>query len=559
MCIHNLFKRTGIGATVTTATATAVKGGSLAEKVLSETDVAPQAWMQARASMRISRGYRYSLLSVFTALFLLAATSGFAEDFVPHKQVPGYPRFPTEAADSSGKVNADPMFMADRLAIINLVHAYSYLIDEGRWDEWYNLFSDDVVFEATVPMLGMVRAKNKEALRASNEIRYVEPGKYSTAVRRHTMGNIEVTEQTKDHAKVRTYMFISAVPRGDKLNMLTSGTYNATLEKRNDRWVITRWYIETDAFVAPSEAPDRADFDVEVSPLTIFPGWKGPAKALPGKISINKSDAAMPATGPLYVVPKVASWDDTDVAIVDYVTDARKAAALLPEGVTTFPIKDLPGFAAVKLTWANYRQSTYGPYHEFIVSIPCLWKGELYLYVPYIYVTTDAAMAAGRETGGWPKKIADIDLKRVGDSLALTFDRGDAEVTAKMEIAGKILSTPLPKDKPPFLGYPYNMTLVLPKPTGKPQETVPLPTMSLRVIPGVGANYAKPALAQLIGADWKFAGDFFGSSGTTVNIRGSKEDPLEALPVYNVVGGMFLHGKMTLDVADMKLLNDYLK
>ena len=56
------------------------------------------------------------------------------DGFVPHKNAPGPPRLDMAVADSSGTVNVDPMFVADRLAI-----AYSYLIDEARWDEWFRL------------------------------------------------------------------------------------------------------------------------------------------------------------------------------------------------------------------------------------------------------------------------------------------------------------------------------------------------------------------------------------------------------------------------------------
>ena len=35
--------------------------------------------------------------------------------------------------------------------------------------------------------------------------------------------------------------------------------------------------------------------------------------------------------------------------------------------------------------------------------------------MPYIYVTTDEALIAGREAAGWPKKIADITWERDGD------------------------------------------------------------------------------------------------------------------------------------------------
>ncbi|MBW2058791.1 MAG: hypothetical protein JRH07_13530 [Deltaproteobacteria bacterium] len=45
-------------------------------------------------------------------------------------------RLPMVQADYSGKpLPADPKFLADRLAIINHVTAYSFLIDEGRWEQ----------------------------------------------------------------------------------------------------------------------------------------------------------------------------------------------------------------------------------------------------------------------------------------------------------------------------------------------------------------------------------------------------------------------------------------
>jgi hypothetical protein len=81
-------------------------------------------------------------------------------------------------------------------------------------------------------------------------------GETSTAVRRHTQGNVHVAEQTATTAKVRTYMLISTVPAADKLLLLTTGTYNAELEKRNGRWIITRWYIEVDARLARVAMPE---------------------------------------------------------------------------------------------------------------------------------------------------------------------------------------------------------------------------------------------------------------------------------------------------------------
>ena len=90
------------------------------------------------------------------------------------------------------------------------------------------------------------------------------------------------------------------------------------------------------------------------------------------------------------------------------------------------------------------------------------------------------------------------------------------------------------------------------------QATVPLPTMSLRMIPGVGSK-AAPSIAQLIGANWQFSGDIYGTRNAALNVRDSAEDPLGLLPVHQIIGGISLYGNMTLSAVDMKILKDYLK
>ena len=142
------------------------------------------------------------------------------EAFVPFKNVPGPPRLEMATSDYSGTVNTDPQFIADRLAILNHINAYAYLIDEGRYDQWFELFTDDVSFETTAPEVGTLILKGKPAFQAFVHDRYVVPGKTSKTVRRHTQGNVHVAEQTADTAKVRTYMFISSVPKADHLHMV---------------------------------------------------------------------------------------------------------------------------------------------------------------------------------------------------------------------------------------------------------------------------------------------------------------------------------------------------
>ncbi len=115
-----------------------------------------------------------------------------------------------EADYSGAPPPADLQFLADRLAILNHVSAYSFLIDEGRWEEWFALFSDDILFETTVPCFGTIRAKGKEAFRKFVDVRFRGPGSETNdTAHRHTMGNIHVARQTDTTAEVRTLTMLN--------------------------------------------------------------------------------------------------------------------------------------------------------------------------------------------------------------------------------------------------------------------------------------------------------------------------------------------------------------
>jgi len=92
---------------------------------------------------------------------------------------------------------------------------------------------------------------------------------------------------------------------------------------------------------------------------------------------------------------------------------------ILPEGLE--PLSDPPQGAI----WiSQYSYSTLGQYNEQISLIMVKdIHGEMGYYIPYIYVTNDAAMAAGRELAGAPKKIADIKLENKSDYIEGTLER----------------------------------------------------------------------------------------------------------------------------------------
>jgi acetoacetate decarboxylase len=285
----------------------------------------------------------------------------------------------------------------------------------------------------------------------------------------------------------------------------------------------------------------------------------GPTKGL---VSLKNMEAAfsMPASGPMYKAAPEWFWKDIDIVVVDYLTDVKSAAAFLPEGMTTLPIAELPGYSAVKQVWARYRDSSFGPYNEFFVVIPALHNGQVSLFNPLMYVDRDSAMAVGREIGGWPKKMGDIRMERFGNEYKLSFSRnGQSLASAEMQVGSKLFSTPLPANTAVRLPYPYNMTFPLPAPTAQPQATVPLPTTTIKLIAGVGGDNPPPALAQLIWAPWQVKGDFFGGSSASVTYQPSEDDPLHKLPILKVLGSMFISGDMTLALKDVKVAQDLLK
>ena len=287
------------------------------------------------------------------------------------------------------------------------------------------------------------------------------------------------------------------------------------------------------------------------------PGAGPIAPPVQGKVTWKNHPFSM---GALYQDAPEWFWRDIDVVIVDYLTDAKSAAAFLPEQLTALPIPKLPGYAAIKQVWAHYRDSSFGPYNEFFPVIPCLYHGELYLHVPLIYVDSDAAMAGGREIGGWPKKMGDIRMDRFGSEYRCSFERhGKRLASASMQVGGNLFSTPLPADKAVSLPHPYNLTLVLPPPTGKPQASVPLPTTTIKLIPGVGVDNPPPAIARLIGAPWNMKGVFHTGSGASIAYHPSEKDPLHKLPILQTLGAMYFFGEMTLALKDIKVLDDMLK
>lgn len=265
-------------------------------------------------------------------------------------------------------------------------------------------------------------------------------------------------------------------------------------------------------------------------------------------------------------------YKNIDMVAVAFATDRDRAASLVPEELELIAIPGLENMSSASLIFAKYRGNKQtGPYMETIVTIPVLCNNMPFLYVAAIYVDSDSALTAGREFGGYPKKLATITMYNYGDLFlsricrapmqAKTADPQFYDLASSCVTRGKQLFTvPLPADGINQLPAPYNMLLPMPAATGEPQPYI-LPTIGMRTIPGVGKDAGQAHVQQLIGTPWVITEAMVWEGLTpSIDFIASMDDPIaRALPVNMVLGSFILRGDMYTDVREWMLLHDYKK
>lgn len=143
---------------------------------------------------------------------------------------------------------------------------------------------------------------------------------------------------------------------------------------------------------------------------------------------------SMPWSAPVFTVPP-HSWKGVRSVVLPFTPDPEALAAVLPPALA-------PGEGTALVTMLSYgwgHGQRIHPFNEAVVLVPVTLDGEPGNYVPFIYVTTDEAMLAGREIAGWPKKLADIVWERDGDRFHGSVTRWGTTV---IEIEGDLSAPP---------------------------------------------------------------------------------------------------------------------
>ena len=100
---------------------------------------------------------------------------------------------------------------------------YCQLVDDGRWDDWEGVFTDDVVFG----VMGQV-LRGREAVRG-----FIEPNQQEAARGRHMLSEPLITLDGGTATVTTDYAFVAK-----DLTVLSAGRYHDTLRDDGDRWRI---------------------------------------------------------------------------------------------------------------------------------------------------------------------------------------------------------------------------------------------------------------------------------------------------------------------------------
>ncbi|MHB1716899.1 MAG: acetoacetate decarboxylase family protein [Acidimicrobiales bacterium] len=212
-------------------------------------------------------------------------------------------------------------------------------------------------------------------------------------------------------------------------------------------------------------------------------------------------------------------------AVMAAFTVGGDVADLVPRGLHL----DSPALGAVLV--ADYIASTLGPYREFVSLVRVVDdSGADGIYIPYIYVTGDAAMAAGREVLGAPKKLAAIDVTVHPEAVVGTLARPCGSTLASVVVspAERLPAEILDAFLPP--GTPFYSLRHLPGPPGATQ-----------VHELIRWNCDLAARKDAFGDDLRFTGP-----GSVTYPARSAVDPVHRLEVDTLVAAAYLEFDMRL-------------
>lgn len=211
-----------------------------------------------------------------------------------------------------------------------------------------------------------------------------------------------------------------------------------------------------------------------------------------------------------------------------YRTDIEASRQLVPS-----PLEVIDDIVIIHVYHAN-DTDWFGNYYESAVQIPVRLsaEGQVGVFSPYLYLSNDGAVAAGREIYGQPKKSGEPRLEIRDDLFVGTVTRNGIDVVT-MTMAYKHS-----RAEPEELGRLVNFRS----------------NINLKIVPNIDGT---PAICQLTAREfaevrfhevWK--GDI------TVELRPNAQAPVYRLPVREVLEGFYW--RVDFKLVFGRVIHDYL-
>jgi hypothetical protein len=139
--------------------------------------------------------------------------------------------------------------------------------------------------------------------------------------------------------------------------------------------------------------------------------------------------------------PMPLFYYDASAFFVVYAASYSEVCKLLPSPRLK-PYRAFRKFALLGLAAFSYRDTDIGPYNEFAVAVPvtmdvpdkvpgaALVSGIAHptMFITHLPVTTEIALAAGKEVYNFPKFVASIDFERGDNEISVLISDGDQHI-----------------------------------------------------------------------------------------------------------------------------------
>jgi hypothetical protein len=134
------------------------------------------------------------------------------------------------------KPSADLQALADRFAIIEAIQTYCWSVDERRMDVFADLFTLDATFDIVIAGVGPVETPSGRDAIVTWMSDYMDALDFQM---RHRMGNVLVTEQSRDSATALSYLLLTSTTP-ERTEPMATACYTWQLVREDDTWRVAR-------------------------------------------------------------------------------------------------------------------------------------------------------------------------------------------------------------------------------------------------------------------------------------------------------------------------------